>query len=336
MNIGFPGGTYDQLFYVADVQTNGGLSGREDMIVCILHHAFCFILPVRTTGRHRIIGIVPDEVSKNRDAVSFHEILPYVKQMIDIQVVQVNWFSTYTVHHQIADCFQTERVLLLGDAGHIHTPTGGQGMNTGIGDAMNAGWKLAAFVKKRAGREVLQSYQGERRAFARQLVATTDKLFTFMVQQNRFGTLLRKTVPSVLPLFLQQHGIRQTLFNTISQVKVSYESSRMSEGKAGKVRSGQRLPWVGGETEDNHAPLASMDWQVHLYGKAAPAVIKFLPFPVHEFTWSRAAYKKGLKENVLYLIRPDGHIACKAKAEHPEILTNYIEKWKLQLIQGEP
>ncbi|WP_026702570.1 FAD-dependent oxidoreductase [Salibacterium aidingense] len=149
------------------------------------------------------------------------------------------------------------------------------------------------------------------------------------------GTLLRKTVPSVLPLFLQQHGRRQTIFNTISQVKVSYESSRMSEGKAGKVRSGQRLPWVAGETEDNHAPLASMDWQVHVYGKAAPAVIKFLPFPVHEFTWSRAAYKKGLKENVLYLIRPDGHIACTAKAEHPEILTNYIEKWKLQLIQGE-
>ena len=94
-----------------------------------------------------------------------------------IDVERVNWFSTYRVHHRVASHFRKGRAFLLGDAAHVHSPVGGQGMNTGIGDAVNLAWKLADVVQGRAQAGLLDSYEPERIAFARRLVATTDRAF---------------------------------------------------------------------------------------------------------------------------------------------------------------
>jgi 2-polyprenyl-6-methoxyphenol hydroxylase-like FAD-dependent oxidoreductase len=85
--------------------------------------------------------------------------------------VKLNWFSTYRVHHRVAHHFREGRALLPGDAAHIHSPVGGQGMNTGIGDAVNLAWKLAAVLKEGAPDNLLDTYEPERIAFARLLVA---------------------------------------------------------------------------------------------------------------------------------------------------------------------
>jgi hypothetical protein len=83
-----------------------------------------------------------------------------------VDVERVNWFSTYHVHHRVADRFQRGRVFLAGDAAHVHSPVGGQGMNTGIGDAVNLAWKLAAVLRGRADPALLDTYEPERIAFA--------------------------------------------------------------------------------------------------------------------------------------------------------------------------
>src|SRR5712691_6341028 len=95
-----------------------------------------------------------------------------------IDVEHVNWLSTYRLHHRVADHFRKGNAFLLGDAAIIHNPIGGQGMNTGIGDAVNLAWKLAAVLDGRADASILDSFEPERRAFARRLVATTDRAFT--------------------------------------------------------------------------------------------------------------------------------------------------------------
>lgn len=95
-----------------------------------------------------------------------------------IKLAGVNWFSTYHVHHRVADHFRNGRAFLLGDAAHIHSPVGGQGMNTGIGDAINLAWKLAWVLQDRADVSILESYESERVAVARRLVETTDQGFT--------------------------------------------------------------------------------------------------------------------------------------------------------------
>src|SRR5260221_719759 len=100
-----------------------------------------------------------------------------VIEWMRIEVERVHWFSTYRVHHRVADHFRKGRAFLLGDAAHIHSPVGGQGMNTGIGDAVNLAWKIADVVRGRADPSLLDSYDPERIGFARRLVATTDQAF---------------------------------------------------------------------------------------------------------------------------------------------------------------
>jgi len=109
-------------------------------------------------------------------------------------VADVNWFSTYRVHHRVADTFRVGRAFLAGDAGHIHSPAGGQGMNTGIGDAVNLGWKLAHVLQGRADPSLLDTYETERIAFARSLVATTDRAFTGLVGEGVVGAFTRRVI----------------------------------------------------------------------------------------------------------------------------------------------
>jgi 2-polyprenyl-6-methoxyphenol hydroxylase-like FAD-dependent oxidoreductase len=107
-----------------------------------------------------------------------------------VDVERVNWFSTYRVHHRVADRFQTGRAFLLGDAAHIHSPVGGQGMNTGIGDAVNFALKLAA-VLRGGSTELAETYEEERVAFARRLVATTDRAFTVITSRGPLARWVR-------------------------------------------------------------------------------------------------------------------------------------------------
>src|SRR5213078_3533210 len=114
-----------------------------------------------------------------------------VVEWMDIDVARVNWFSTYHVHHRVAERFRSGRAFLVGDAAHIHSPVGGQGMNTGIGDAVNLAWKLAAVVRGRAPDALLDSYEPERVAFAKRLVATTDRAFTFVTKDGPLARRVR-------------------------------------------------------------------------------------------------------------------------------------------------
>jgi hypothetical protein len=177
----------------------------------------------------------------------------------------VNWFSTYHVHHRVADRFRKDRAFLLGDAAHIHSPVGGQGMNTGIGDAVNLAWKLAWVLKRRADASLLESYEPERIAFARRLVKTTDQAFTAVTSSGPIARFLRlDVVPALLPLLFASRPMRRVLYRTVSQTDVNYRGSPLSAGRLGSVHGGDRLPWVAGI--DNFASLTALDWQVHVYG----------------------------------------------------------------------
>ena len=135
---------------------------------------FLAIFPLKGAGRARFIGTVKREAEARRE-LTFEDVSHRLIGRLDIKVKRVNWFSTYHVHHRVAGQFLKRRVFLLGDAAHIHSPVGGQGMNTGIGDAVNLAWKLAAVLQGRAHFRLLESYEPERIAFARRLVASTRR-----------------------------------------------------------------------------------------------------------------------------------------------------------------
>ena len=141
-----------------------------------------------------------EEAEHQHENLSWNDVSKRVIEWIRIDVERVNWFSTYRVHHRVADHFRKGRAFLLGDAAHIHSPVGGQGMNTGIGDAVNLAWKLAAVLHGRANASLLDSYEPERIAFARRLVATTDRAFTGVTSPGAIARLMRlHIVPLLIP-----------------------------------------------------------------------------------------------------------------------------------------
>jgi 2-polyprenyl-6-methoxyphenol hydroxylase-like FAD-dependent oxidoreductase len=327
MGVGFPGGTYDQPFYVADAEAEGTWSDR-DFTGYIAERTFCLAFPVRDRGMFRFIGGVP-EALQDRDDLRFDDLRGEVEQVTGTRVTKVNWFSEYRVHHRVADRFQGGRVFLSGDAGHVHSPAGGQGMNTGIGDAINLAWKLAAVLGGRANPGLLDTYDAERIPFARSLVRTTDRVFEAFVGRGLFSRLVRTVfIPFILPLAFWFSATRRAQFRLVSQVRISYRESPLSDGSAGEVHAGDRLPWVEGA--DNFAPLASLDWQVHVYG-TAPAVLRefatSIKLPLHEWPWTPAARDAGLERDALYLVRPDGHIGFARREPDVAGLQTYLGRF---------
>jgi 2-polyprenyl-6-methoxyphenol hydroxylase-like FAD-dependent oxidoreductase len=331
LQLGFQGGTYEQLFFVADVKIAGGFS--RDLYVNLGKHILSLMFPVRSSGMQRLIGLVPPELS-HREDLGFEDIRDQVEPLLDVKVTEINWFSTYRTHHRIADKFRVGRAFLVGDAGHIHSPAGGQGMNTGIGDAVNLGWKMAHVLQNRADISILDTYEPERISFARSLVATTDRAFTGLVGEGAAGKFTRKILaPLVFSVATRFSLGRHTIFRTISQTRIHYPNSPLSQGAAGDVHGGDRLPWTGAHAKDNFEPLRSLDWQAHVYGetdKELETACGELHLPLHTFAWSDGMNEAGLKRNALYLVRPDGYVALASSEQSVSRLTTYVEQFHLR------
>jgi len=336
IGIGFPGGTYEHLFYVADVEASGQALNGE------LHAAFdrtdfLIVFPMKDDRRARLVGTVRDEVKERREALSWDDVSKRVIEWISIDVKSVNWFSTYHVHHRVADHFRRDRAFLLGDAAHIHSPVGGQGMNTGIGDAVNLARKLAAVLHGRAKPSLLDSYEPERIAFARRLVATTDRAFTGVTSSGAIARVVRlRIAPLLAPLIFAFRTMRRFMFRTVSQTVVNYRGSSLSEGRAGAVHGGDRLPWVkmdwNDEYRDNFAPLTSLDWQVHVYGEALPEMRPLCNerrLPLHVFPWRPEMKRAGLQRNAAYLVRPDGYVALADAEGSAATVASYLDARQL-------
>src|ERR1700722_14553834 len=196
LQVGFAGGVYDHLFYVADVQASGATMNGE-LHIALDNSDFLVVFPLRAEGQARLIGTVRQQAEQQHD-LSWDDVNTRVLAWINIDVKRVNWFSTYRVHHRVAAHFSKGRAFLLGDAAHIHSPVGGQGMKTGIGDAVTLAWKLAAVLHGRAKVSLLDRYEPERIAFARCLVATTDQAFTVVTSTGAMARLIRLHIVPLL------------------------------------------------------------------------------------------------------------------------------------------
>jgi len=329
LGIGFGGGTYAHLFYVADVQA-GGVVLNDEPHAAIDKSDFLIVLPLKARGHVRLVGAVRGQAEHSSDKLSWEDVSRSVISWLPIEIERVNWFSTYRVHHRVAQQFRKGRAFLLGDAAHIHSPVGGQGMNTGIGDAVNLAWKLAAAMLGGAGETLLDSYEPERIAFARRLVDTTDRAFTAVTSSAWTARFLRlQLFPLLLPLLLRTAAARRLLFRTVSQISVDYRGCRLSEGYAGAVYGGDRLPWVPGSgSSDNFTPLTSLAWQVHVYGDASPELMSACAergLPLHVFPWRVPIAQTGLKRNASYLVRPDGYVALADPYADPHTLRAYLD-----------
>jgi hypothetical protein len=208
-------------------------------------------------------------------------------------------------------------------------------MNTGIGDVINLAWKLAAVLAGRASEALLDSYEVERIGFARRLVATTDRVFSFATADGRLADILRtRVVPVVFPFAISFGPVREFMFRTVSQIMLNYRTSPLSRGAAGHVYGGDRLPWAAVDGSDNFGSLATMDWQVHVYGSASTELAAWCVrqnLPLHVFGWRSEYETAGLARDALYLLRPDTYVALADGTASPDALGRYFADQGVQL-----
>jgi hypothetical protein len=281
-----------------------------------------------------VIGITPADKQDKSD-LNFKDVQPLVSRVTGLTVNKVNWFSIYHVHHRAAVRFGKGTAFLLGDAAHIHSPVGGQGMNTGIGDASNLAWKIAEVLQGRADRKLLDTYEIERHGFAKRLLATTDLMFRRVADRSAMGRVWRsQLLPSLLPLVAGAPPTRRTAFRTLSQIGVDYHASALSAGGAGKVRGGDRLPWLELDEGDNFAPLSACVWRLQVYGRPKArleALAGELGLPIDRFRFDKAAQQAGFMKDALYLVRPDGYVAFAEPGQSPDALKRFLRRNGLML-----
>lgn len=327
LDTGFDGGTYKHVFYVADVELDG-LEALDEGHLALEGGDFILVLPYNAAGNARLVGTVRDERAGRAESLTFADVDKDAASGLGLRIDKVNWFSTYRVHHRVADAFRRGRVFLLGDAAHIHSPAGGQGMNTGIVDAINLSWKLADVLEGRAPDALLDSYAIERMAFARTLVHTTDRAFTLVTSEGRLASIVKTYLaPQLASLAYRFRGIGTRLFETVSQTTMDYRGSPLSAGRAGEVHGGDRLPWVKAGAADNYTPLPAIGWQLHVYGTARQDLqdwCRLHGVAMRRFDWTAAHARAGLARDATYLLRPDGYVALADPAASVAALADYF------------
>lgn len=158
-----------------------------------------------------------------------------------------------------------------------------------------------------ADHRLLDSYAIERMAFARKLVSTTDRVFSFVTAEGAIADLLRTRVaPLLLPKMAALERAREWLFRTVSQITLNYRAMPLSAGHAGTVFGGDRLPWVQDAERDNFSSLALPAWQVQVFAYT----------PDHA--------KAGLACNGFYLLRPDSYVALADPGADPKVIERYF------------
>ncbi len=341
--ITFPGAPYEHTFFVADTEATGPMKPGE-VNIYLWQDGFHLFFPMRGANRWRVIGILPKNLRERGD-LTFEMVVPEIRQEAGaaLDFKRCLWFSTYRIHHRAAERFRDRRCFLLGDAAHVHSPMGAQGMNTGLQDAYNLAWKLALVAKGKADPALLDSYEQERIPVARQLLQSTDRAFQLIVSDSWLAGLFRTRIMARIAARAMTFERARTLaFRTLAQIGISYPESALTQSLTGLAKdapaAGERFPWLhlafqpGGPAEDVFQRLSDLTCNLLVFGQPAPApgvLVAFGDFVrVHAIAADPGNISELKRAKVpvpsFYLLRPDGHVGLCGEKLDAEAVKAYL------------
>lgn len=326
VDIHFTGDTYEEIFYVLDAVAEGKVIKEEEGSFSFTEDYFALFFPLRNKETTRIIGMFPPDLVE-KETLDFDTLKPRLEEAFEIKIEYKNWFSDYKIHRRTAEQFRKGRIFLAGDAAHIHSPAGGQGMNLGIGDAVNLGWKLASVLSKGTDESILDTFEGERKQLAEDIVSRTDNAFKLVASQSKLSEIVRTRV---VPLSARAAGrsswIQSQMFKVLSQLYITYDTSQLNGRSDSDIKPGYRLPFAEGESFEFKRERG---WQLHLFGEVPGRFNNrdFKHVEVIKRRWTNKTRDAGFEKDRVYLVRPDGYISWTGKVESVDSLQRYMEKW---------
>ena len=231
LGLTFEGGEYPERFLIADVDLEWGLSPDEASIVLTSEGALVAV-PLPDEGRWRLI-----DATGGTDVRDSQSILDRFRALVGPisglggSIGEASWTSSFVIHRRVVDRFRAGRGFVVGDAAHLHSPAGGQGMNLGVQDAVNLAWKLALTLRGEADESILESYDAERRPVARRVLRETDRATRLITSKS---LLIRTARDAALTGLGRIEAFRRRLAREVAQLTVSYsESPIIAEGRPG-------------------------------------------------------------------------------------------------------
>lgn len=348
--VGFSGTAFPQTFVIADLEADGLEPGR--LHAYIGEPGMMFFFPLGSPATWRLLVMVPR--GERVGDPTLESVQAIVGQYTRDPVVLHDpvWLTNFSVQSRRADHFRAGRVLLAGDAAHIHSPAGAQGMNTGIQDAVNLGWKLALVCQGQAAHGLLDSYERERLPVASSVLRMTNRAFRVATSSSPFLRYARPRVAAAAaPVALRLRVVRKVGFRVISQLSIRYRGSPLSVEGHPRLRrgphAGDRFPdapvTVDGTPSTLHGSLSPTGFDLLLCGPADswtgrahvdrwPGVrLTRLSAAGGPGVWAdptgqaRRRLGLGAVDSAHYLVRPDGYIGYRARGTDLSGLRAYLE-----------
>lgn len=363
----FEGAAYPQDFVLADVELDWSAS-HERLHFFLARDGLLVVIPFQEPGLYRLIASragAPPGAGGDPTLPEFQQLFDQLSPLA-ARLHGPRWLARFRLHHRGVDRYRAGRAFVVGDAAHIHSPAGGQGMNTGLQDAANLGWKLALVLQGRAPDSLLDTYHEERHPVGRRLLNVTDRIFSIGASRRRWVLALRNfIVPRIAPWALANRDRRRRAFRFVSQLGIRYRQSsgvaeegvflgrpaageRAPDAPLLRVRDGAAVSVFDALHGNSHHLLAfggpdSTDWaglQSTVSSLAARAgdllelhlivgnraVDPAAPDTVHADPSGTAHSRYALSGPGLYLVRPDGYIGFRSTTGSPEALEAYLQR----------
>lgn len=358
-HIPFVGDAYPQTFVLADLDADN--LAPDAVHIHLSAAGMLFLFPLGHPAPWRLLGVQPPGDHSSGDQPPQLTDLQALADAYTSGRVQLHdpiWSTYFRIHHRHATRYRAGRVFLAGDAAHIHSPAGAQGMNTGIQDAWNLGWKLALATQQHSPPVLLDTYQTERQPVGRNVLRFTNRAATIATSTSPVVRFARTRIaPQLIHLGLRFKRGRALSFRVLSQLTISYRHSPLSVEDHPTPRRGPR---PGDRLPDASVTIDSQPHRLHDI-LTTPAFHLLLAGPttnwptpdallspqhtrlvhIHHLSTDpqpgalvdpdgNAHTRIGLhqtNQNAHYLIRPDGHIAHSATGTSLTGLYSYLDTW---------
>ena len=359
--IPFPGSTYADECLLGDVDMRWRLPD-EQLSICPAEDGVLLAFPLPGRHRFRVIMILPATGDPESRHLEPEEFLAQLRRMVpavggaaeEPTVIDSRWLTRYRLHSRGAPAYRKGRAFVAGDAAHIHSPAGAQGMNTGIQDAYNLGWKLGLVARGVIPASVLDSYHAERHRVGEHLLKSTDRMFAVLAGGGKAGQVIRRVMPAIGVQLLGFPVIGRRIARFVSQTGIRYRHSVLSTEAHGAGRLPRHAPHAGDRAPDvelgytrrisdllrgpQHTLLLFGGRSTALierfselarevgarYGDLVKPVVLRLPNaqpPRGEIDDNGTAHDRyGADPGAIYLVRPDGYIGFRGAETDTEVL----------------
>jgi 2-polyprenyl-6-methoxyphenol hydroxylase-like FAD-dependent oxidoreductase len=348
----FEGRTRDEAFALGDIRVEGDLA-EDEFYLFSTEYGFLGLFPFGDR-LFRIVASVPPDKALASAAPAIQDLQSIFDQRspIPARLSGLFWASWFRINSRMVRHVRVGRLLLGGDAAHIHSPAAGQGMNTGIQDMINLAWKLALVIRGDAPVALLDTYEEERLPVLRNILRKTERITDLMSSRR---PLVRRLLRGLAPRLARAAPVQRQVPFRVSQIAIGYRRSPLSvnRGRAGGLRAGDRVPDVLVRSRVTHGdewrerflfelldpscftllvvhPAGSYEAAVDWCDAVSPwPIIRIAGVAPPEDAAARARFEATFgRSRGVFLVRPDGYVGfAGGKRASVADLAAYCRRW---------